>query len=107
MTEPRLLTPEEKERTHRCVRAGLKGCELLDCLGLPSPCVDGKPKEAVEEKPDDWDLSMPSRGLGDAIAKVTHATGIAQTVDFVAKAVGKDCGCGKRQVGLNTAFPFK
>ena len=41
-----------------------------------------------------------SKGLGDTIAKITKATGIKKVVDTVAKATGKDCGCGKRQENL-------
>ncbi len=51
-----------------------------------------------------WDVSQPSRGLGDVIAKVTHATGIDRLVKAVTGAKG--CGCGKRQAALNSAVPF-
>ena len=37
------------------------------------------------------------QGLGDLVARVTHATGIAKVV----KAVLPDCGCRKRQEALN------
>ena len=47
-----------------------------------------------------------SKGLGDTIAKITKATGIKKVVDTVAKAAGKDCGCGKRQDTLNRLFPY-
>ena len=42
-----------------------------------------------------------SKGLGDTIEKITKATGIKKVVDTVSKAVGKDCGCGKRKETLN------
>ncbi len=46
---------------------------------------------AVEE----WDVSMPARGLGDTVAKITTRVGI------------KPChGCKGRQKWLNTAVPF-
>lgn len=45
-----------------------------------------------------------SRGLGDTIAKVTHATGIAQLVE---KVSGGGCGCRGRQDKLNELFPYK
>ena len=41
------------------------------------------------------------KGLGDAIEKVTTATGIKKVVDTVSNAVGKDCGCNKRKEALN------
>jgi hypothetical protein len=50
--------------------------------------------------------SMRSRGLGDSIEKVTRATGIKTIVEKGAKAMGKDCGCSKRQKTLNDLFPY-
>ena len=47
-----------------------------------------------------------SKGLGDSIEKFTKATGIKKVVDTVAKATGKDCGCGKRKRTLNKIFPY-
>lgn len=44
---------------------------------------------------------MKSQGLGDTIEKITTATGIKQVVETVAKATGKDCGCGARKAALN------
>ena len=49
---------------------------------------------------------MKSRGFGDTVAKFTKATGIKKVVDTVSKAVGKDCGCGKRKETLNKLFPY-
>jgi hypothetical protein len=46
----------------------------------------------------------PSRGLGDVVAKVAQATGVAAAVKAV---VGEGCGCGKRRAALNRAVPFK
>ena len=47
-----------------------------------------------------------SKGLGDTVAKITKATGIKKVVDTVAKATGRDCGCGIRQDTLNRLFPY-
>ena len=44
---------------------------------------------------------MKSQGLGDTIEKITTATGIKQVVETVARATGKDCGCGARKTALN------
>ena len=49
---------------------------------------------------------IKSRGFGDTVEKFTRATGIKKVVDTVAKATGKDCGCGKRRDALNRAFPY-
>tara|TARA_R100001369_G_scaffold46898_2_gene73324 strand:+ start:65 stop:253 length:189 start_codon:yes stop_codon:yes gene_type:complete len=49
-----------------------------------------------------------SRGIGDTIAKFTHATGIDRLAKTAAAVVGKkDCGCGARKEALNKAFPYK
>lgn len=49
-----------------------------------------------------------SKGLGDTVAKVTHATGLDRLATQVAKLTGKqDCGCKKRQEQLNNLFPYK
>jgi hypothetical protein len=56
---------------------------------------------------EDFDPNAPSRGLGDTIAKITHATGIAKAVEVVTEALGiEDCGCGGRQEWLNEAIPY-
>ncbi len=47
------------------------------------------------------------QGLGDAIEAVTEATGVKAVVEKVARATGKDCGCGKRRDKLNKMVPFK
>jgi hypothetical protein len=49
-----------------------------------------------------------SKGLGDTIAKVTHAVGLDKVAESVANAVGKeDCGCNKRREKLNQLFPYE
>ena len=49
-----------------------------------------------------------SKGLGDTIAKITHATGLDIVADKVAKAMGQeDCGCNRRREKLNELFPYK
>jgi hypothetical protein len=52
--------------------------------------------------------NQQSKGLGDTIAKVTHAVGLDKVAETVANAMGKeDCGCGKRQQKLNDLFPYR
>jgi hypothetical protein len=49
-----------------------------------------------------------SKGLGDTIAKITHATGLDVVAEKVAHALGQeDCGCKRRQEKLNKLFPNK
>jgi len=50
-----------------------------------------------------------SRGLGDTIAKITKATGIATAVKVVTTIVGgkkANCGCSGRQDALNKLVPY-
>ena len=48
-------------------------------------------------------LEDTSRGLGDTVAKITTATGVAKIV----KAINPNCGCNKRQEWLNKMVPYK
>lgn len=51
---------------------------------------------------------MRSRGLGDTIAKITHATGLAWFAERAAKAIGlESCGCAERQQWLNELVPYR
>ena len=55
----------------------------------------------------DFNSKEKSKGLGDTIAKITHATGLDKVADAVAKAAGaEDCGCNKRRKTLNEIFPY-
>ena len=55
----------------------------------------------------DFNPKDKSKGLGDSIAKITHATGLDKVADTVAKAAGaEDCGCNKRRKTLNELFPY-
>lgn len=56
----------------------------------------------------DFDFKKPAKGLGDSIAKLTHAFGIDKLADKIAKLFGKeDCGCERRRKGLNKLVPYK
>jgi hypothetical protein len=69
-----------------------------------------KPKYASREEwlNAQWDVSQPSRGLGDTVAKITHATGLDKIANFLAHGdTTKSCGgCAQRQAVLNRAFPY-
>ena len=47
------------------------------------------------------------KGLGDTIEKITEVTGIKSVVKVISKVTNTDCGCNKRKVQLNNAFPYK
>jgi hypothetical protein len=56
----------------------------------------------------DFDPKQKSEGLGDTVAKVTHALGIDKVADKVAKLAGKeDCGCNRRRKKLNEMVSYK
>jgi hypothetical protein len=46
-------------------------------------------------------LSLPSRGLGDTIARVSQVTGISGAMDALAARTGHPCGCARRRRRLN------
>jgi hypothetical protein len=57
---------------------------------------------------EDFDPKEESKGLGDTIAKFTHATGIDKLADSVAKMAGQeDCGCNGRREKLNKLLPYR
>ena len=48
-----------------------------------------------------------SKGLGDSIAKLTHALGIDKIAERIAHALGKeDCGCDRRRKKLNEVISY-
>jgi hypothetical protein len=49
---------------------------------------------------------IPSRGLGDTIAKITKATGLDQLATLYTKITGQPCGCASRQEVLNKLIPY-
>ena len=52
--------------------------------------------------------SEESKGLGDTVAKITHALGLDKVAEKVAEAVvADDCGCKRRQEKLNELVPYK
>lgn len=50
---------------------------------------------------------MPSRGLGDTIAKITHATHLAALTQLYSDFTGKACQCEKRRRALNKLMPYR
>lgn len=52
------------------------------------------------------DYSEESVGLGDTIAKITHATGLDKLAEMYTKITGRPCGCQQRQEALNKLFPY-
>lgn len=87
--------------------------EWLECrtkAGEPLPVEKCNAYRARRDLPplaEEWHTSQPSRGLGDTVAKITHAIGLDAAAEAIAKAVGaKSCGCKARQAALNSVFPY-
>jgi len=53
------------------------------------------------------EIPQQSRGLGDTIAKITHATRLDKVAKAYTAITGKDCGCKKRQEALNKLVPYE
>lgn len=67
----------------------------------------GKPERMHEAFLRTEGFAFPSIGLGDTVARLTQATGIAQVVNLVTDATGHDCGCQRRREALNRAVPYR
>ena len=52
-------------------------------------------------------MKSKSKGLGDSIEKLTKATGIKASVDYIFDKLGMPCGCEARKEKLNKLFPYK
>jgi len=86
---------------HRCDRLA------RPCAGACICTADGRDIVDHAQAGDCPLARYPSRGLGDTVAKVTHATGIHALVQTAARAVGKPCGCAKRREALNKLLPYE
>lgn len=80
-------------------------------MGRPRKKEIVKPQEQVIEPAElelseklNGDLESEMLGIGDAVAKITKATGIDKLVKFVA---GEDCGCDERRATLNNLWRFR
>jgi hypothetical protein len=51
-------------------------------------------------------VSTQSQGLGDTVAKITHATGLDKLAALYTEITGRPCGCAQRQDALNKLFPY-
>jgi len=55
----------------------------------------------------EFNPKAPSKGLGDTIAKFTHATGLDKLAEILAQAAGaEDCGCDERRHIVNDWYPY-
>lgn len=56
----------------------------------------------------EFDPKEKAQGLGDTVAKFTHALGIDKLAMFIARLMGKeDCGCNRRRKKLNKLVTYK
>lgn len=66
----------------------------------------GEPVETDEGFLRDEGLAFPSRGMGDTVAKVAQATGVARVVGAIETITGRECGCVRRRRELNRRVPY-
>ena len=66
----------------------------MDYLTPGSSGQVNKPRTSPKPKP-------KGVGLGDVVAAITKATGIAAITKAISKKTGRDCGCSKRKEALN------
>ena len=52
-------------------------------------------------------FGFPARGLGDTIAKIADATGLAAVASAWEKVSGRECGCAQRRERLNGLVPYE
>jgi hypothetical protein len=78
-------------------------CRHHDGRGCSLGLYGGRPSPGVCAQCEHYD--GPARGLGDRVAAVTRATGIAAAARVVSRVTGKPCGCAQRRARLNAAFP--
>jgi hypothetical protein len=83
--------------------------EYLLMLGIAAGSAkSGIPKELLLVALYQQKFPTPelSKGLGDTIAKITHATGLDKLAELYTQLTGKDCGCKNRQEALNKLVPY-
>ena len=78
-------------------------CRHHDGRGCSLGLYGGRPSPGVCAQCEHYD--GPARGLGDRVAAVTRATGIAAATRVVSRVTGKPCGCAQRRAALNERFP--
>lgn len=70
-------------------------CSLGLYGGRPSPGVCARCER----------YNGPARGLGDRVAAIAEATGVAAVARTVERVTGKPCNCAQRRAALNARFP--
>lgn len=66
----------------------------------------GTPDERHDEFLRREGFAVPSRGLGDTIAKITGATGFDRVARAVERVRGRPCRCDERRTALNRRVPY-
>ena len=66
----------------------------------------GRPEIRYDEFLHREGFDVPSRGLGDTIAKLARATGVDRVAAMIERVSGKPCGCDRRKSALNAWVPF-
>ncbi len=84
---------------HRCEHAQASCSGRCACLYDPAKPVDILVRVETRHCPE----GRFRLGLGDTIARLLHAAGIAKPAKaLLERATGKPCGCAERQAKLNS-----
>lgn len=85
--------------SHACYLATLMLCIFAKVSDVAVRCARCGREIVTDERPAKIAARCRSRGLGDMVADGLAAVGI--TKERVSKAIGRPCGCGKRQEKFN------
>ena len=66
----------------------------------------GKPQTRHDDFLRREGFAVPSRGLGDTVAKLARATGADKIAGALERLTGRPCGCERRRGALNDRLPF-
>jgi hypothetical protein len=103
---------EPQEPLEFAQKAGMITCGMVAFPELPAPEAYLKFLQAVPSTPAPPPFvpqvapQEQSKGLGDSVAKFTHATGLDKLSEAYTAITGKDCGCASRQEALNKLLPY-
>lgn len=54
-----------------------------------------------------WPMLKGQRGLGDTMAALARASGVAAAAKCYERIIGRPCGCLQRQARLNRAVEYR
>ena len=95
---------EPQEPLEFAQKAGMASSGMAAYTGLPA--AEAYLKFIRENRPVYVPPPQESKGLGDTVAKITHATGLDKLATLYTSITGRPCGCTSRQEALNKLIPY-